>query len=157
MNDKEEFAPEYSKRERIRLLVKYLLIFAPLIATTQWWFFPWFDEYIKIAHCLHYGEFTGTHLVFYGLFIGIPATFLLFLFFTEGVRNIRIFRKEQHPLPDEKVFRPTKYTYGRVAKLKTLPIFFVLAALFGFCIYGFSAANNIIAMVEEKELSCINS
>lgn len=94
--------------------------------------------------------------MFYGLFIGIPTTLFLFLFLTKGVRGIKILKQGQHPLPGERVFKPTKYTYGKMAKLKTLPIFFMLAALLFFCIYGVSTANNLIDMVETKDLSCVD-
>lgn len=152
-----EFAPEYSTRERVKIICKYLLIFLPLFAATKWWFFPWFNEYVEVAHCYNYSEFTGTHLVFYGLFVGMPLFLFLGLFFTEGIKNIRVFSLGQHPLPGEKVFKATRYTYGRSAKIKSLPILFLLVAILGFSIYGFSAANDIISMVEQKGLSCINS
>lgn len=154
--ENKEFAPEYSVRERVKLLFKYALIVLPLFIVTKWWFFPWFNEYMEAAHCHEYGELTGVHLVFYGLFAGMPLILFLFLFFTEGIRNIRVFKLGQHPLPDEKVLRPTKYTFGRAAKIKTLPVFFVLVAIFGFSIYGISVANNIISIVGATDPSCIN-
>ncbi len=149
-----EFAPEYSVRERIKLLINGLLIFIPLFAVTKWWFFPWFYEYLEVFHCFKYGEFTGPQLVFYGMFVGVPLSLLLFLFFTEGIKNIRVLKLGQYPLPGQKVFRPTKYTYGRMARIKTLPIILVLLALVWFIIYGVSAAGDIISMVEDKELVC---
>lgn len=152
-----EFALEYSMRERVKLLFKYFLIFLPLFAVSKWWFFPWLTEYMEVAHCYSYGEITGIHLVFYGLFVGIPLFMFIFIFFTEGIKNIRVFKLGQHPLPGEKVFKPTKYTYGKAAKIKTLPVFFVLVVLLGFSVYGISAASNIISMVEKRELNCINS
>ncbi len=151
-----EFAPEHSVREKIKLLLKYLLIFIPLFAATKWLFFPWFYEYLEVAHCFKYGEFTGSQLVFYGMLVGFPLSLLLFLFFTEGVRNIRVLKLGQHPLPGEKVFRPTKYTYGRMARIKTIPIALVLLLLVWLSIYGVSAAGDIVSMVEDKSLVCSN-
>lgn len=147
-----EFASEYSKKERVILLLKHMAWAIPLFAITKYHFLPWFEVYAENAHCYRYGNITGTDLVFYGLFVGLPLLFATALFFLEGTNSIKIIRLGQSPLPGKKVFRPTKYTYGFRAKLK--PFFLIISMVFfvGLAIKGVYSASQTINMVNPKEL-----
>lgn len=147
-----EYAPEYTKKERIVLMLKHAAWAIPLFAITKYIFFPWFEVYAKNAHCYRYGNITGTEVVFYGLFVGLPVLFALLVFLLEGSNCIKILRYGQRPLPGEKVFKPTKYVYGFRAKLKPLFIFIALAFFIGLSVKGVYSANQIINMVNTKEL-----
>lgn len=147
-----EFAPEYSKKERVILLLKHMAWAIPLFAITKYHFLPWFEVYAENAHCYRYGNITGTDLVFYGLFVGLPLLFAIALFLLEGTNSIKIIRLGQNPLPGTKVFKPTKYKYGFRAKLK--PFFLIISMVFfvGLAIKGVYSASQIINMVNPKEL-----
>ena len=147
-----EFAPEYSKKERVILLLKHMAWAIPLFAITKYHFLPWFEVYAENAHCYRYGNITGTDLVFYGLFVGLPLLFAIALFLLEGTNSIKIIRLGQSPLPGTKVFKPTKYTYGFRAKLK--PFFLIISMVFsvGLAIKGVYSASQTINMVNPKEL-----
>lgn len=147
-----EFAPEYSKKERAILLLKHMAWAIPLFAITKYHFLPWFEVYAENAHCYRYGNITGTDLVFYGLFVGLPLLFAIALFLLEGTNSIKIIRLGQSPLPGKKVFKPTKYTYGFRAKLK--PFFLIISMVFfvGLAIKGVYSASQTIDMVNSKEL-----
>lgn len=147
-----EFAPEYSKKERVILLLKHMAWAIPLFAITKYHFLPWFEVYAENAHCYRYGNITGTDLVFYGLFVGLPLLFAIALFLLEGTNSIKIIRLGQNPLPGTKVFKPTKYTYGFRAKLK--PFFLIISMVFfvGLAIKGVYSASQTINMVNPKEL-----
>jgi len=152
-----EYAPEYTKKERLLIIAKLSSWGLPLVLATQFWFFPWFEEYAKISHCLDYGYFTGTHVVFYFTFVAIPIASALTLFAIEGPRSIKVIRQGQNPLPGEKVLKKTKYKYGRSAKFKPYVFFFLLLFLLGFGVRGVFWANDIIYNPENNPPPCSNS
>lgn len=151
-----EFAPEYSKKECVILLLKHMAWAVPLFAITKYQFFPWFEAYAEHAHCYNYGNLTGTALVFYGLFIGLPLLFAILLFLLEGPNSIKIMRLGQNPVPGQKVFKPTRYKYGFRAKLKPIFLFICIAFFIGAAIKGIHSANQMIDMVNPQELPACN-
>lgn len=147
-----EFAPEYSKREKLLFMIKHIAWTIPFIAAVNYAFFPWLRKYAANSHCYKYGEITGTEVIFYGLFVALPlvSAFLLLLF--EGNRCIKIIQLGQSPLPGEKVFKPTKYTYGIRVKLKPYCFFLIVIVLLGLSINGIFSANQLIGKVNSNEL-----
>ena len=152
-----EFAPEYSMKERVALLLKHMAWAVPLCVVTKYLFFPWLEGYSENAHCYRYGNITGTEVLFYGLFVGLPLLSALLLFLLEGPNSIKIIRLGQSPLPGQKVFKPTKYTYGFRAKLKPFFLFFAIAFFVGLSIKGVYSANQTINMVNPNELPTCKS
>ena len=130
------FAPEYTKRERISLILKIVAWMIPAYLVVQFWFFDWLSEYAANAHCYQYGNINGVHLLFYGLFVFMPLSFALLLFLIEGRRSLKVMKLGQNPLPNEKVLRPTKYRYGIAAKIQPLAIFSIMIFLIGLSIWG---------------------
>lgn len=154
------YAPEYTTKEKWVLVCKHLAWAIPLVVIAKFWFFPWFERFSSNAHCYHFtwvgfGDFTGVHLVSYGMFVGYPLILALMLFLFEGYRNIKIIQLGQTPLPNEKVLKPTKYTYGLKAKIKSYLFFTMLLFLLGVASWGFFAAKDILSNAEKKqEVSC---
>lgn len=58
-----EWAPQYSKAERIRLLLFHAAWAVPLFLLTEFFFFPWFERYVETAHCHNYGSLNGLEWV----------------------------------------------------------------------------------------------
>jgi len=148
----DKYAPEYSKRERVVIVVKHILWFAPLYFVTQYYFFPWLNKFAEKAHCYKYGSITGVHILLYGLFVGMPLFFALVLLAIEGARNLRIISVGQNPLPHEKVLKKTKYKYGVKAKIGPYLFFFLCAVFMAFSIQGISWANELIESIQQKSL-----
>ena len=137
------FAPEYTKRERIVFVLKQMLWFLPLYAATELYFFDWLAEYSDNANCHFYGNITGVHLVMYGLFAGIPLFVAIIMAIFEGRRSIKIIKLGQNPLPGEKVFKKTEYKYGVKAKIQPIAIFCFISFFFVFSIWGSVQAYKI--------------
>lgn len=123
----------------------------------SFWFFPWFEDYANNAHCYNYGSFTGVHVVFYGVFVGIPLLSALLVFAVEGPRSIKVIQLGKNPLPNEKVYKSKKYSYGLKARIKPFLLFVVLLFLVGLSIRGIFWANDIIDLPKKKTPLCINS
>lgn len=148
------YAPEYSTRERIRKILLYLSWIAPTLIAYKLWFLPWLGEYAAHAHCDNYGPFTGAHIIFYSLFIGLPASMGIAFFALEGKDILKIYRLGQYPLPARKVFQPTKYVYGFSARLRATGYGVILFAIIGMSIWGYFAANEIINLPKLKASDC---
>ena len=142
-----EYAPMYTKKERMTLLYKNLLWFIPTLLFLKLWFFPAFEVYVDNANCYYYGKFTGVHVVFYGILVFMPMTYALALALFAGGRAFKVFRLGQFPLPNEKVFKLTRYKYGLVAKLYSLTIFMAIALLVSASINGIFSAQELTKTV----------
>jgi len=131
-----DFAPKYSKRERLMLILKLLLLVILLLLVTQFWLLDWLKAYVKTANCQVYGNFDGIQLLLYGLFVGIPLSLALVLLLLEGRRSLRILKLGQNPLPGEKVLRRTRYKYGNAARVQPLVLFVIMLLLLGMSSWG---------------------
>lgn len=153
-----DYAPEYTKRDRILIALKYMVLGVLLFGVAKFYFFPWIERFLEEPHCFNYGGFSGVQILFYGLFVGFPLSLAFVLFLIEGPRSIKVIKLGQNPLPNEKVLRPTQYTYGVKAKMKPFVLLASLIVLLGFSVRGVFWANDIIRMASEKELPvCSNS
>lgn len=138
-----DYAPEYTNRERALFVIKQIFWVLLLYAAAQLWFFNWLAEYSDKANCYYYGDVTGVHLVMYGLFLGIPLSIAFIIAIFEGRRSIRIFRLGQNPLPGEKVFKKTKYKYGREAKIQPVVLLLFIGFLLVLAGWGSMQAYKI--------------
>ena len=75
-----EYAPEYTPKEKRRQLFWALLWAVPFVAAVNYLWLPWFNQYVKHAHCDNYGSFTGFHIISYSLFVAAPIIIALVLF-----------------------------------------------------------------------------
>lgn len=152
-----DYAPEYTTKERIHIILKVLVWAGPLVLTLQFWFFPWLKQYSANAHCHQYGNLTGLHIIFYGLFIGLPLLTACMLLILEGKRSINIIKLGQSPLPGEKVLRPTKYIYGTQAKLKAYLFFTIMLFVLGLSAQGYFWVQPFIAKIPSVDVSQCNA
>ena len=138
-----EYAPEYTKKERLRMVAVHSAWGIPFILVTEYWFFPWLTDYADHAHCYHYGSFTGSELLLYSVFIGFPVVTGLLILAMEGKRSLQVLRVGQSPLPGEKVFIPTKYTYGVRAKMRPFMMICVVVSLLILSFMGVFSVEEI--------------
>lgn len=144
----DEFAPLYTTRERVDLVLKILAVAAPVYLLAQFWFFPWLQDYASFANCHSYGNINGVQLLMYGVFVLIPLSLALLIWLLEGKRCLRIFRLGQNPLPGEKVLRKTRYRYGRAAMIQPFVILLAIAVLIGASVWGGFQAEKITRMIQ---------
>lgn len=139
-----EFAPEYSKKEKLLILLKHAVWVVPLFVATQYLFFPRFVEFADRSHCYQYVGIYGTEIMFYGLIVGLPLIFSLLILLFEGARSVTIIRLGQSPLPNEKVFKPTQYSYGSRARIKPIFVLLIVVFLIGFSVRGWFSVQQLI-------------
>lgn len=105
-----DYAPEFTEKEKFKIVLMHLAWTIPIVLIAKLLFFPWFNEYADAAHCYDYDYFTGTQVLLYSIFSGIPISFTLLVFAIDGTRSFRVIRRGQNPLPGEKVFHAAKYS-----------------------------------------------
>jgi len=143
-----EIAPEYTKKERIIVLLKVVSWCLPLYILAEFWFFDWLSGYAENANCYKYGSVNGVHFLMYGVFTLMPLSLAVILFLFEGRRSIKILKLGQNPLPGEKVFRPTRYKYGNSAKVQPVIVLVALVFIVGMSVWGGFQAHEITKEVK---------
>lgn len=149
-----EFAPEYTKTERVRFVVLSLGAGALLILLCQLWFFPWLREFAASAHCRLVFGLKGTSVLFYGAFVGVPLHAALLLGALVGRRGYRVLREGRVPPSGEKVFRPTRVRRGRKAKLSGYIQVFSAVPLLALAVWGGFQAQALAAQAESARQKC---
>jgi hypothetical protein len=136
MRTEPEFAEQYTLKERTRFAVAGMLFGALAIAFAKVWLFPWVRGFADSAACRTVFGIEGVRVLWYGLFVGMPAFFAAIVLGTLGWLGYRILRDGQFPPIGEKVFRPTRIRRGMRARtigwlhvLAFLP--FLLIAIWG--------------------------
>ncbi len=147
-----EFAPLYSKKERLVHLLKIASWGVPLVVISNWYLIPNMTRYIQVAHCDQILGFNGLTATFYLLFSIIPALFGMTLLAIEGPRALKVFKVGQSPLPGEKVLRKTRYQYGWKAKVKPTIMMFVVGVFFCIAVFGHFVIQDLMADFDKSSL-----
>ena len=142
------YSPEYTQKEKIAIFVKngsWMLLF---YICFKYYFLPWLKNYAGSTHCYNYGDsyISGAHFIWYGAFTFLPLSIAVFLFLLEGKRSIKILKIGQNPLPNEKMFCPTKYKYGIAAKIQPSVILLMILFLICLSVWGSFQAPELIKL-----------
>lgn len=147
----DQWAPQYSRHERLKLLAFHGAWALPLLLVTQLVFFPWFETFVETAPCRQLGPFSAMELVIYGIFVGLPGSFVLLALAIEGKHSLRVWQLAQHPLPNEKVLKPTRYVYGRRARVRPVLFLLVILCVAGLTVQGVFWAGEFQVQIEPVE------
>lgn len=122
-----EFAPEYSSSERWRLIGLCFSLMLAGYGVWKLWLLPRLLWFADNSQCQTVFGISGTTVLFYGLFVGIPiAGAVLIAIFTLGV-SVRAIRTRRYPPLGHKVFHRTKVRKGWPAvALALVPPLFVI-------------------------------
>lgn len=141
------FAPQYTMRERLRLVLILVAICLPIYLLGEFWFFDWLRDYAANANCHFYGSLTGVHLLFYSLFVGSPLSLVMLILAFEGRRSLRVLRLGQNPLPGEKTLRKTRYKSGWAARVQPGLLLAATIVLIGMSLWGVHQAQRLTQSV----------
>lgn len=149
-----EFAPEYSRQEKVRLIaINFAWVTASIIVVFVW-FLPWIKDYMGRAHCYHYGFISGLQLLYYGALVFLPLLATLVFLILLGPRFYKVIKQAQAPLPNEKVFSKTRYVHGNKAKMQGYVFFLMVLMMIFFCINGMSIAQGVIMKIQFNPPTC---
>jgi hypothetical protein len=141
-DDNGDYAPLYSRRERMRIALMLAAIIAPILLISHFWLIPWISTYAEFANCYSYGNINGLQLLLKLAFVYLPLSFAIILILLTGRRCIRIIRARQDPLPGEKVLRPTRYRYGMAAMILPAMVILIVIVIICFAIWGSFQADR---------------
>ena len=138
-----EYAPEYSRAERVRHVVIGIAVGALVVAASKLWFLPLLREFAATAHCRGVFGLNGIAVLFYGVCVGLPLFLALFgLVFWR--RGLNILRQGRTPPLGQKMYRRTPVIRGAKARLIGYAHLFFVALLFGFVAYGAFVAQTML-------------
>ncbi len=116
----DEFAPEYTKTEKIRLVFgRYIWIILTLFII-HIWIFTSYARFVDNSACEKFGPLLGAELVLYGLYVGMPMLIGVPCLIYGYLRGKKIITQGQDPLRGEKVWKRRPYVYGWRAHIETV-------------------------------------
>ena len=140
----EEFALEYTKQERIRIVTNLSCIGATITLLMHFLFVPLLSNFAGNAHNIKIFGISGTTILLVGIFLGMPilAGILLSPLLKKAFRSIR---QKQYPPKEEKVFRKTKIIKGQKSIAKAVIILLLyFVAIIPVTIFGYISLNTIL-------------
>lgn len=147
------FAPEYTRNEKLRIVVTHAAWSFPLLACLHFYLLPAFKEFANTAPCRNYWGIDGAYTVFIPVFCS-PLLFAVLLAALWGHEYKSILRLAQYPLPGQKVFKPTPYVYGFKAKLRAYVFFSFITLLIGVGIYVLIWSTQFIETNNARLSAC---
>ena len=131
-----EYAPEYTRREKITRISMQVLVGTAGYASVQYGLFPFIQALAEQPYCYDYWGMNGAQTVWLIILCGIPLLFALFLFIFLFPMGIRSWRDKQFPPRGMKVYRPTRIQYGLLGRIRTwvamiVPVAVLVTALWG--------------------------
>lgn len=115
MNSTDDFAEQYTKRERLRFVLVWLVLGGAFMIGWKGWILPRWAEFARTSHCYEVAGVSGVAVVFYTVFVGLPLFLALCVAMLMTRRGLKILRDKQEPYKGEKVFRPTRIKRGSAA------------------------------------------
>lgn len=146
-------APEYTRNEKLRIVVTHAAWSFPLLAYLHFYLLPAFKEFANTAPCRNYWGIDGAYTVFIPVFCS-PLLFAVLLAALWGHEYKSILRLAQYPFPGQKVFKPTPYVYGFKAKLRAYVFFSFITLLIGVGIYGLIWSTQFIETNNARLSAC---
>lgn len=130
-----DYAPEYSKKEKVLRLFIFLVVAGTSIALQQA-YLPNLQKLIEHLPCYHWHQYNGLQLMWFTLFVGIPlsgALIFTVIFLPIAFKTIT---DGQFPPQGYKVYKKTKIVRGMNAKLRAycllvVPILFIMLSIWG--------------------------
>jgi len=154
MDTSPEFAEQYSKAERIRIALVGTTAGALLIGAEKFWFSPWLREFAASAQCRTVFGFSGTNVLFYGLFVGLPFSAGFVVACALGRRGFKILRDGQFPPLREKSLGLTRIRRGSSATLIGYLHVLAFVPLLALGILGFGRAVALSNQAQHKAIDC---
>jgi len=141
MSEPIEFAPLYSRNERLTKALPTLAIAALLYWLYHSYFHQWLTWYLETMHCHQFFSLTGIEALWLAIFVGIPMLCAITIAIALLPTGYNTLKDKQYPPIGAKVFQKTKIVKGNKARIKgwmhlLLPLIFVAIACWGYLQVG---------------------
>ncbi|WP_435106669.1 hypothetical protein [Arhodomonas sp. AD133] len=118
MSEEQEYAPQYSTRERVVRVIGMVIVAAIVVFPSEWWFFPWLERFSATSPCYEILGVRGHVVLMYGIFVGMPLGIALIAGSFIFRYAYRILRDGQVPPIGQKVMGRTPIRRGRSARVR---------------------------------------
>ncbi len=149
-----EFAPEYTKAEKVRFMALGAVAGTVVIALGQFWLFPWLREFSASAPCRAPFGVNGMVLLMYGLFVGVPLLAAVLVGALVGRRGYKVLRQGRVPPSGEKVFRPTQVRTGVRACWSGYVQLLSVVPLLALAAWGAFQAQQMVDKAADAPVKC---
>jgi hypothetical protein len=149
-----ETAEQYTPGERLRFAAMGTAAGLLAVLFGKFLFFPWLHGFADSAPCRTVLGIDALRVLWYGLFVGIPAVGAMVVGATLGRRGLGILREGQVPLRREKVFRPTRIQRGKRATLAGWLHVLAFAPFAMLALWGFGQAAGLSRQVQATPTLC---
>lgn len=148
--EQEEYAPQYSLRERIRRAIVGVVCLSIFFAVWQWWALPEWSEFARTAHCRTVWGISGSSVVMYAIFVGAPLAIAISLGAITVPLALRSIRARQYPPPGKKVLGKVRIRTGRKALVSAVGDLAAIATFVAIAVWGSLQARELLGQAKPR-------
>ncbi|MBU2871122.1 hypothetical protein [Colwellia sp. E2M01] len=138
-----EYAEQYPKNERIRIILLMMLAATFIVITHEKWVFPFIGWYARTAHCHTPLGFSGISVLWHSVLVGLPLFCALIIgVFTMPI-GIKGLKDKQFPPKGMKVLKPTKILKGWKGTFKSVGHIIVPTIMVGIAVWGYFQVDTM--------------
>ena len=155
MAEEPEYAPTYSREERIRYVLIGLAVGGVVIFTCNFVLFPRLLMLIDRVECQTVYGVQGVALVMWTIFVGLPLACALSVGAFIVPRAVAAIRARQYPAPGRKVTRRMLIRRGRAAILLGWLELSFIGFFIALAIWGGFQADAISRQAARTQMDCV--
>ena len=155
MAEEPEYAPTYSREERIRNVLIGLAIGGVVIFSCNFVLFPKLLMLVNRAECQTVFGVPGVAMVLWMVFVGLPLACALSVGAFVVPRAVAAIRARQYPAPGRKVTRRTLIRRGRAAVLLGWLELSFIGFFIAIAIWGGFQADTLSRQAAHTQMDCV--
>lgn len=144
----------YTPRELTRFVAFGIVAGLLAIGISKLWFFPWLHAFAASAPCRTVFGHSGTAVLLYGMFVGLPGLTALVVATTLGRRGLRILRDGRVPPLGEKSFRLTRIRRGGHTTLVGYLHVVMFVPFVALALWGSVQAAALVRQAQRNAVDC---
>jgi hypothetical protein len=145
-----EYAPQYSRREKIRKLATFAALLLALALAWQFCFLPWFNDFAAHSDCRSLFGIPGHIVVLHLLFTVLPLSLCIPAVAILLPQAWRALRSRQYPPPGRKTLCRTRISRGAGAIAISTIILALLLTEITLVAYSHLEAHRRIAAIDAR-------
>ena len=145
-----EYAPQYSRREKIRKLATFAALLLALALAWQFCFLPWFNDFAAHSDCRSLLGIPGHIVVLHLIFTVLPLSLSIPVVTIILPLAWRTLRSRQYPPPGQKTLYRTRIHRGAGAIAISTIILALLLAEITLVAYSHLEAHRLIAAIDAR-------
>ena len=138
-----KYAEEFSKSEKIKRILLFLLLGLLVIIVQKKWILPFIAWYADTVHCHNPLGYSGITVMWYSVFVGFPLFSAMIISAVTVPVGYKGLIDGQFPPKGVKVYKPTKIDFGVKAKIKSIFLLLIPSFLIVITVWGFFQVDKM--------------